>query len=87
MGREKLQETPLTPVFLIIGMDVGHLPSPTPINERDSSSEVDMIVEHLPPPPPYENAPRHRAQDVYGLYTPLRPYIIVLTHTKACFSD
>ena len=28
-------------------------------------------------PPPYENAPRHRAQDVYGLCTPLRPYIIV----------
>ena len=52
MGREKLQETPLTPVYLIIGMDVGHLPSPTPINERDGSSEVDMIVEHLPSPTP-----------------------------------
>lgn len=33
-------------------MDVGHLPSPTPINERDSSSEVDMIVGHLPIPHP-----------------------------------
>ena len=52
MGREKLQETPLTPVYLIIGMDVGHLPSPTPINERDSSSEVDLDVEHLPIPHP-----------------------------------
>lgn len=50
MGREKLQETPLTPVYLIIGMDVGHLPSPTPINERDSSSEVDLDVGHLPSP-------------------------------------
>ena len=33
-------------------MDVGHLPSPTPINERDSSSEVDLDVEHLPIPHP-----------------------------------
>lgn len=35
-------------------MDVGHLPSPTPINERNGSSEVDMIVEHLPSPTPLE---------------------------------
>ena len=33
-------------------MDVGHLPSPTPINERDGSSEVDLDVEHLPIPHP-----------------------------------
>lgn len=36
-------------------------------------------------PPPYENAPRHRAQDVYGLCTPLRPYIIACPTQKHAF--
>ena len=36
-------------------------------------------------PPPHENAPRHRAQDVDGLCTPLRPYIIACPHKSMVF--
>lgn len=66
-------------------MDVEHLPLPHPLHERDSFSEIGMDVEHLTHP---MSAPQGIAFKMfmgYGLCTPLRPYIIVLTHTKTGF--
>ena len=66
-------------------MDVGHLPSPTPINERDSSSEVDLDVEHLPIPHPMRTPHGIALKMFMGYVLHFVHISSSLTHTKAWF--